>query len=231
MAPAARLNRVMSTKIRHLLALCVAIAAPVYTGSVLAQTTQAETQVRLMERLEALEQRVATLEATRTFAAFMPELAERFHVMHRAGDAGDWAVAAHELAEMKRLSRQSVSIDAEQGKLLLNMMAPSYQDLESAIGHGNGEKFSRALQTAIDACNGCHAATGSNFVEVTLDAPDGLSMRHPHRLMMRNAPAGHHHGQQGRHMTQGGHGGGHDHAPGTPEAHHHAPAQGGIKQP
>lgn len=138
-------------------------------------------------------------------------------------------MAAHELAEMKRLSRQSTSIDAERGKLLLNMMAPGYENLESAIGHGNGEKFSRALHTAVDACNRCHVATGSSFVEVTLDAPDGLSMRHPHRLMMRDAPAGHHHGRQDGNMMQGGHAGGHEHAPGTPEAHHHAP--GGIKQP
>lgn len=220
----------MSMNIRHLLMLCVAIAAPVCAGPALAQTTQAETQVRLMERLEALEQRVATLESTRTFAAFMPNLAERFHVMHRAGEAGDWAVAAHELLEMKRLSRQSTSIDAERGKLLLNMLAPSYEALESAIEHGNRKKFSQALETTVAACNGCHTATGSDFVQVTLDAPDGLSMRHPHRLMMRDAPVDHHHGQQGGHMTQGGHGGGHEHAPGTPEAHHHAPAPGGIKQ-
>jgi hypothetical protein len=67
MAPAARLNRVMSMKIRHLLALCVAIAAPLCAGPAPAQATQADTYVRLMERLEALEQRVATLESTRMY--------------------------------------------------------------------------------------------------------------------------------------------------------------------
>lgn len=194
-----------------------------------AQADESEDVARLMKRIDALEQRIATLESTRTFAAFMPELAERFHVMHRAGEAGDWAVAAHELQEMKRLSQQSTSIDAERGKLLLGMMGPSYEGLESAIGHGNSKKFSKGLESTVNACNSCHAATGSEFVQVTLDAADGLSMRHPHRLMMRDAPAGHHHGpqKQGGHMMQGGmmqqggHGKSHEHAPGTPDKHQH----------
>lgn len=205
-------------------------------------TTQADTTadvVRLMERIDALEQRIATLESTRTFASFMPDLAERFHVMHRAGEAGDWAVASHELQEMKRLSQQSTSIDSDRGKLLLGMMWPSYESLESAIEHGNGKKFAKALEGTVVACNSCHVATGSEFVQVTLNASDGLGMRHPHRLMMRDAPAGHHHGpqpqaghmMQGGMMNQGGHGMDHGHTSDMPAMHKHgAPAQGELKQ-
>jgi len=43
------------------------IAAPLCAGPAPAQATQADTYVRLMERLEALEQRVATLESTRMY--------------------------------------------------------------------------------------------------------------------------------------------------------------------
>ena len=172
----------------------------------------------ILKRLDALEQRLSALEAARSFAAFMPDLAERFHVMHRAGEAGDWAVAAHELVEMQKLSRQSVSIDAQQGTLMQSMLGPSFETLESAIEHGNLKKFSTALEKTIGACNSCHAATGADFVQVTLDAPDGLSMRHPHRLMTRDAPEGHHHGPQGGHMMQRGvepaHGQGHGAAAG-----------------
>ncbi len=45
----------------------------------------------------------------------MPNFSERFHVMHRAGESGDWAVAAHEFAELKRLTRLSTTIDSEEG--------------------------------------------------------------------------------------------------------------------
>ncbi len=171
----------------------------------------------VLKRLDALEQRLSALEAARSFAGFMPDLAERFHVMHRAGEAGDWAVAAHELAEMQRLSRLSVSIDAQQGTLMQSMLGPSFENLESAIEHGNLKKFSKALESTISACNSCHVATGAKFVQVTLDAPDGLSMRHPHRLITRDAPEGHHHGPQGGHMIQ----------PGVEPAHGHGSATGG----
>lgn len=179
----------------------------------------------VLKRLDALEQRLSALEAARSFAGFMPDLAERFHVMHRAGEAGDWAVAAHELAEMQRLSRLSASIDAQQGTLMQSMLGPSFEDLESAIEHGNLKKFSKALESTISACNSCHVATEANFVQVTLDAPDGLSMRHPHRLMTRDAPEGHHHGSQGGHMMRRGVEPGHD--SGKPENHGHGAAAGG----
>ena len=64
-----------------------------------------ETELQsLQQSVLALQNRVETLEAIKpTFTGFMPNIAERFHVLHRAGEAGDWAVAGHELAEMKRL--------------------------------------------------------------------------------------------------------------------------------
>lgn len=38
--------------------------------------------------------------------------------MHRAGDAGDWAVAAHEIDEMQRLTRASSYINSRLGALM-----------------------------------------------------------------------------------------------------------------
>jgi hypothetical protein len=112
---------------------------------------------RLMERIQALEERLAEMESRFSFTFFMPDFAERFHVMHRAGEAGDWAV-------------------------------------EHAIEDSNHEKFEKALVQTISSCNACHTATGSDFVQVTLDASDSLSMRHPHRFMEQQAPSDHAHG-------------------------------------
>ena len=147
----------------------------------------------LKDQIEALQERIEALEARDTFTSFMPDFAERFHVMHRAGEAGDWAVASHELEEMKRMSELSTSIDADKGKLLTGMMGPSFTALEEAIEHGDSQKFEHALTQTIGTCNACHTATGSAFVEVTLDARESMSLRHPHRLMSRNVEGGHHH--------------------------------------
>jgi hypothetical protein len=149
---------------------------------------------RLMERIQALEERLAEMESRFSFTFFMPDFAERFHVMHRAGEAGDWAVASHELQTMKQLMRLSISIDADKGRLMGAMLEPSFEALEHAIEDSNHEKFEKALVQTIGSCNACHTVTGSDFVQVTLDASDSLSMRHPHSFMEQQAPSDHAHG-------------------------------------
>jgi hypothetical protein len=171
------------------------LAAPVIfalAGAVLGDSDSSKVTA-LQRQIEALEIRIEKLEARHTFASFMPNVAERFHVMHRAGEVGDWAVAAHELAEIERITQLATAADAKNGKLMQGMMAASYKSLESAIEHGNPKKFQLALQQSIDSCNACHVATGSDFVQVTLDTADALSLRHPHRLEQRGSPAGHTH--------------------------------------
>ena len=174
-------------------AMLFASTVAVLSAPVLADSDAGKIEA-LEHRIEALQARIAALEAHQTFASFMPSFAERFHVMHRAGESGDWAVASHELAEMKRVTTLSPTIDAEKGKLMQAMMAPSFEALEGAIEHGDHEKFEKALAQTINTCNSCHAATGSDFVQVTMDATESLSMRHPHSFMSRGVPSGHTHG-------------------------------------
>jgi len=163
------------------------------TGVVLADSDASKLEV-LQGQIEALQARIEQLEARHTFASFMPNVAERFHVMHRAGEAGDWAVASHELAEIKRITGLATASHAKNGKLMQSMMASSYDALDDAIEHSSHGKFENALEQTIGSCNACHTATGSEFVQVTLDAREALSLRHPHRLDRRDAPAGHTHG-------------------------------------
>jgi hypothetical protein len=157
----------------------------------------------LIERIQALEERLALIESRFSFAFFMPDFAERFHVMHRAGEAGDWAVASHELQTMKQLMQLSTSIDADNGRLMVAMLEPSFEALEHAIEDSNHKKFEKALTQTIGTCNACHTATGSSFVQVTLDASDSLSMRHPHSFMEQHAPKGHSHGMPSGMTTTG----------------------------
>ncbi len=174
-------------------AVALAWALILVVGPVTAGSDSVELQA-LKDQIAALEERVEALESARTFTSFMPSFSERFHVLNRAGEAGDWAVAAHEFEEMKRLAVLSTTIDAEKGELLQAMMEPSFEALGKAIEHGNHEKLQAALDQTVTTCNSCHAATGSAFINVTLDVPDSLSMRHPHMLTRQDAPDGHHHG-------------------------------------
>lgn len=152
-----------------------------------------ETTDDLEREIKALRERVAALEALKPkFTNFMPNFSERFHVMHRAGDAGDWSVAAHEVDEMQRLTDVSTYIDPKLGKLMQAFMDGNLGKLKEAIEHGNPRLFQAALKDAVASCNGCHSAAGST-VAVTLDVADSLSMRHPHALRRSTVPKQHMH--------------------------------------
>jgi hypothetical protein len=170
----------------------------VLSTTVIANANSDKTDIQLLQHaILALQQRMESLEAVKpTFTSFMPDFSERFHVMHRAGEAGDWAVAGHELSEMKRMAAMSSHIDTEKSTLMQGMLAPSFEALSKAIEHGNHEKFTTALDGAINACNACHVASESPFIQVTLDARDAISLRHPHALTGSNLALGHSHGGQ-----------------------------------
>lgn len=152
-----------------------------------------ETIDDLRNEIGALRQRAAALEALKPrFTNFMPNFSERFHVMHRAGDVGDWAVAAHEVDEMQRLTGISKYMDPKLGELMRAFMDGNLRKLKEAIEHGNSKSFQAALKDTVASCNGCHTAIGST-ITVTLDVDDSLSMRHPHALRKSTVPKQHMH--------------------------------------
>lgn len=148
----------------------------------------------LKAEVRALREAVRALQATQpTTTALMPDFAERFHVMHYAGDAEDWAVATHELLEMRRMVEVIKRVHPEDGRMMEGFLSQSFDDLNTAIEHGDRDAFSKALSGTVDQCNACHVATGSPFIEVTLDVDESLSMRHPHRLQQSDKPGAHMH--------------------------------------
>ena len=147
-------------------------------GSVFASQDANVEQLR--QQIKMLEERIMVLESRLTFASFMPDFAERFHILHRASESEDWAVASHQLQVMKQLIASSNSINADKGALFQSMMGPIVDKMDSAINHADEKKMSAALSEAVQICNACHTATGSPFIKVTLDVDESLSMRHPH---------------------------------------------------
>ncbi len=186
-------------KRRYRLLVCGATLA-VFTGLV-AQIAHSQDSAALQTQLKALadevaglKSRVASLEVLKpTFTEFMPNFSERFHVMHLAGQDGDWAVAMHELMEMKRMVGVAKEIDARNGQLMQGFLAGSLQSLKTAIDHGNLEKFNKALVETVTSCNNCHVAAGSSFIKISLDVHKMLSMRHSHALQKSKIMGGHKH--------------------------------------
>ena len=153
-------------------------------------TTHVEDVKSLTLKVDALAQEVTQLRSAieslqaiqPTVTSLMPEFAERFHVMHFAGEAEDWAVAHHEFLELKRIAGVIKAIDPEKGALIDGFMTANFNNLATAIEHEKVEMFKKALVVTVESCNACHVAVGSPFMKVGLNVHDSLSMRHSHVL-------------------------------------------------
>lgn len=170
------------------------------SGSLMASSDSKDVQT-LDREVRALKSEVAQLrtivELLRaiqpTITSLMPEFAERFHVMHYAGEAQDWAVVSHELQGLKRVMQVIKLVDPEKGGMIEGFMGGNFNQIEAAIEHENMKSFNKALEATVNNCNSCHVATGSPFMKVVLDAQNSLSMRHSHDLGKSEKPGEHMH--------------------------------------
>ncbi len=128
-----------------------------------------------------------------TITSLMPEFSERFHVMHYAGEAGDWAVASHELLGLKRLIGIMQQVVPEKGTMVNRFLLGNFDRIDAAIEHKNLKSFQKSLKQTVKNCNSCHVAVGSPSMKVVLDARDALSMRHSHDLGKSDKPGNHTH--------------------------------------
>ena len=168
-------------------------AAMAATDSKQIQTLTKQVAV-LNDEVARLIKAVESLQAIQpTISSLMPDFAERFHVMHYAGEAEDWAVASHELHELKRQIEIMKLVDPEKGAMANGFLLGNFNKLDAAIEHENMETFQKELIETVRNCNTCHAASGSPWMKVVLDARDSLSMRHSHDLRKSEKPGEHTH--------------------------------------
>lgn len=155
----------------------------------------------LSDQVSTLQQEVAELKKSvdmlmklrPSVTMLMPNISERFHVMHYAGDAQDWALASHELLALKSLVDRMQMIDPEKGAMANGFLRGNFNKLEAAIEHENAESFDEALEATVTNCNGCHVAVGSPSMKVSLNSSDTLSLRHSHALEKSEKPGEHKH--------------------------------------
>lgn len=163
-------------------------------GGMQSSETKLESMDDLIEEVRVLRKEVESLKARQpTITSLMPDFSERFHVMHYAGDAGDWAVAGHELLELQRIVELAKKISPENGALMEGFLAQKFETINSAIEHGNSDAFNKLLVETVDQCNACHTAVGSSFIKISLDARESLSMRHSHELQASEKMGDHTH--------------------------------------
>lgn len=184
----------MSLPIRDSIVGLALVAVVLAGGAGPARADSDERVARLEAELKKLQQQVTELRALMpTITTFMPDFSERFHVMHRAGEAGDWAVAQHELLELRRMVGTAKVIDAEKGRLMESFMSEPLTGIAAAIEHQDEGRFLQALEGTLKNCNACHVAAGSPFINVALDADRTVSMRHAHQFLKTEPMSEHTH--------------------------------------
>ena len=177
-----------------------ALVFPVGSSVVMAGTESKDIQALarqveiLNNEVTRLKQAVESLQAIQpTITSLMPDFSERFHVMHYAGEAEDWALASHELLGLKRLIEIMKQVDPETGAMVNGFLLGNINRIDAAIEHKNIKSFQKSLKQTVENCNSCHVAVGSPSMKVVLDARDALSMRHSHDLGKSDKPGKHTH--------------------------------------
>ncbi len=124
--------------------LLVSVLALGLANPVSADTDSKETRALVKEvsalraEVAELQKSVASLQRLRpTLTTLMPDFAERFHVMHYTGEAGDWAVAGHELLELKGLIDVAKQVDPEKGAMMDGFMNVGFRRINAAIEPGD----------------------------------------------------------------------------------------------
>ena len=179
----------------------ILVFATSYIPGVVAADEDSKQIRELVGQVTALEAEVAELRkaveslkaAQPTVTMLMPNFAERFHVMHYAGEAEDWAVASHELLGLNHLVKVMQEIDPEKGAMAIGFLDANFKQLDAAIEHENMESFKQSLIETVENCNSCHVAVGSPSMKITLNVSDSLSMRHSHALGKSKKPGEHKH--------------------------------------
>jgi hypothetical protein len=137
----------------------------------------------LSAQVEELKSAVELLNAIRPdVTTLMPDIAERMHVMHYAGEAGDWAVASHELEGIKRLITVMQRVDPVKGAMANGFMTEHFNKIDGAIDHEDQDAFAKSMTALVENCNSCHVAAGNPAMKISLNAEDTLSLRHSHDL-------------------------------------------------
>jgi hypothetical protein len=108
------------------------------------------------------------------YGTVMVDVARRFEILGRAIESRRFELADYELGELEEVFDETLP-RAELPKeghtdvipgLVQSFRTERVADLRKALETKDPVKARAALERAVDACNGCHAASGHGFIEV-----------------------------------------------------------------
>jgi hypothetical protein len=97
-----------------------------------------------------------------------------------AGKAGNWALAAYEIDEIKEGLEDAAKLypthdEAPVAQMIKTILDPKIERLEKAIEGKNGAQFIAAFDDLTKGCNACHAAAGKPFIRIQRPSEPPLS--------------------------------------------------------
>lgn len=105
-------------------------------------------------------------------ALLMGELQRLTHKMALSADAGNAELAnfyMHEsLEQMQKIQTEVPEYEGQPVALLMDRMGlPAYATMQEAVNAKDKQRMLAALDTVIQSCNACHAATLHPFIRIT----------------------------------------------------------------
>jgi uncharacterized protein (TIGR03437 family) len=100
----------------------------------------------------------------------MIEYSKRFANMYYAALAGNWGMAAYQLKEAVEIQEVAETTRPARQPLLVGFENNALVPLANDIVKQDLDAFKRDFNTAVTMCNGCHAATGFNYIVYQLPA-------------------------------------------------------------
>ena len=96
-----------------------------------------------------------------------------------AGEAGNWPLAAYQLAEIKEIMGDVQDLvptfrSLPFADMLDTVITGPIADLEKAIDARDAKAFATGYDKLTTACNACHQAVGNGFIVIRRPAPGGF---------------------------------------------------------
>lgn len=141
--------------------------------------TQQDAQAMIQDRMNNIDRSLALWNIQPGLGTVMMEYGLRFALAWEAVQAGNWGMAEYQIDEAVEIQEVGETTRPAKADLLKSFEDSSIDPLLDAIAAQDKNRFENAFADAINACNGCHQATGHPYVRVrvpTAEVADYLDL-------------------------------------------------------
>jgi len=135
--------------------------------------TLADAQDLIDSRLNTLDRSLQLWNIQPGLGTVMMEYGYRFALARLAVDVNNWGMAEYQIKEATEIQEVGEFTRPNNAPLLMSFEQGSLEPLNAAIAAQDQAQFNTAFESAVNACNACHQATGHPYV-VVQDPPQDL---------------------------------------------------------